>query len=510
MGFLSNAAILIHTEVTYSPDFSSEVAQKMLREFAAKVRELKSPVYLCIANEELKARLSPLLENATLLPEKSEMSAIRFLFEGNALSHVVVFVGVFPLLDLKLSEKLFSIHTEYRADITYGENLPQGIAPYFVSRDLLESLDIMEAKDEDLSPGGVRAFVEKNINQFHAEVHYEEPDLRLLRLDFSLATLRSAAKTQALFTRIKNLDAPYAQIQPTIDANPELLATFPSYIELEFMSSAEAVSDFSPLKVIQQERHALSKENFYRVLEYLYEGFGDTSVCASGLGEPLEHPDARDFLTALLDAAQTRYVFVETNGIHLDKIRALAEHPNVDKLRVIVFLNSLDRYAELSGAPQASLAEVKANITGLVQALTNAAKNPQEIVYLQTLKVLDNENEIDSLYALAEDLGVTFLLQKYNRYAGLLPERRVSDMTPLERLPCWHLRRDLFIRASGDVALCKQTIDPKKKTSRGNLATHSLSDMWNSQRSDFAANYRNAFPEYLPCAQCDEYFTFNF
>ena len=116
----------------------------------------------------------------------------------------------------------------------------------------------------------------------------------------------------------------------------------------------------------------------------------------------------------------------------------------------------------------------------------------------------------DSLYALAEELGASFLFQKYNRYAGLMPERRVSDMTPLERYACWHLRRDLFIRANGDVAYCKQTVDQSKNSARGNLAKDKLGDIWNAQRADFVANFHEKYPSHLPCATCDEYFTFNF
>ena len=173
-------------------------------------------------------------------------------------------------------------------------------------------------------------------------------------------------------------------------------------------------------------------------------------------------------------------------------------------------MNSLTKFAEYSGAPQATLEKIKVNFRNLAQALAQAGKNPQEQLFLQAFKVEENETEIDALYALAEELGGSFLFQKYNRYAGLMPERRVSDMTPLERYSCWHLRRDLFIRANGDVAFCKQTVDPAKPSARGNLAKDSLSALWAAQGQDFVLNYREKYPGHLPCAQCDEYFTFNY
>ncbi len=506
----ADTVLLIHTAPDYGSALSGADGEVLLKAFCGKLASLGLPIQSCVGDQALREKLTAQLSAAKVLEALSEISAIKKIFGDAKIAHIAVINGVYPLCDLALTEKIFGIHREYRADISYGENLPPGIAPYFVSRDLLESLEIMEAKDADLEGAGVRGFVEKNINQFHAEVHYEEPDLRLMRLDFSLSSRRSLVKTAGFFAKIKNIHQPYAELQALIQAAPEVLHTFPSYIELEFVSTAEHTSYFSPLGYIKQEKHLLSRENFDRVKTYIATGLGDTSVCASGLGEPLEHEDAASYLSELLDDANIRYVFVETNGIHLDKILSLATHASAGKLRVVVLLNSLEKYAEYSGAPAAMLDKVKANMRALTAALAAQGKNPQEIVYLQTLKVEENEAEIDSLYALAEELGASFLFQKYNRYAGLMPERRVSDMTPLERYACWHLRRDLFIRANGDVAFCKQTVDQSKNAARGNLAKTALSEIWAQQRADFVANFQEKYPSHLPCASCDEYFTFNF
>lgn len=483
-------------------------AENLLAAFAAGLSSFDK-VYLCLEDATLSTYLRTKISHAEVFAWQSEIAAVRTLFADKGVQHIALATGVYPLLDHELTQKLFRIHTEYRADISYAENLPAGMCVDWVSRDLLESLDIMEAHDEDIIPG-IRPFVEKNINQFHAEVHYEEPDLRLLRLDFSLASERSITKAAALIKQLKTNAPLYAQLQPLLDAAPGLLHTFPSYIELEFNATTGAVSYFSPLGYIEQQPAQLSAQHLDTVREFIAQGLGDTSVCASGLGEPLEHPQALNYLQSLLDDTNIRFVFIETNGILLEKLLPLAAHKHASKLRVIVLLNSLERYAEYSGAPASSLTVVKTAMKSFAMELAGKGKNPAEILYLQTLKVEENEAEIDALYALAEELGAAFLLQKYNRYAGLMPERRVSDMTPLERYSCWHLRRDLFIRANGDVAFCKQTIDPKKPAARGNLTKDSLSDLWKTQGGDFVANYKSQYPAHLPCASCDEYFTFNF
>ncbi len=507
---MTDAVVLIHTTAAYAAETDLGQHPGLLEAFAEKVNSLGRPVFYSVANASWVSALKQRIAGTDFSGDLSEIAAVKHLLSDRKIAHVVVFNGVFPLCDTEITAHLFRIHNEYRADITYGENLPPGIAPHFISRDLLESLEIMEANDADVAAMGLRAFVEKNINQFHAEVHYQEPDLRLLRLDFSLATPRSVAKTSAFLSRLGTTKQTYAGLQPLIEKDPGLLHLFPSYIEIEFSADATHRSFFSPLRSIEPTTARLSRENFELVLAYIQTGLGDTSVCASGLGEPLEHPNAAEYLRSLLDDANIRFVFVETNGIYLDALNALASHPAAKKLRVIVLLNSLEKYAEYSGAPQAMLEQTKANMKTFAGLLANHGLNAQEILFLQVFKVEENETEIDSLYALAEDLGASFLLQKYNRYAGLMPERRVSDMTPLERYSCWHLRRDLFIRANGDVAFCKQTIDPQKSTARGNLRKDSLADMWQAQRADFALNYMGKYPAHLPCANCDEYFTFNF
>lgn len=479
--------------------------------FCRKLAEY-SRAYLCVEDAVLRNQLQKILAAATMLEWTSEIAAVRLVLADKSVADVAIANGIYPLLDSDINVKLFDLHREYRADISYAENLPAGMAFDFVSRDLLESLDIMEAKDDDLLTG-IRPFVEKNINHFHAEVHYEEPDLRLLRLDFSLGSMRSIVKTAKFlkkFTEKAATQSPYAQLHGLLQTSAELLFTFPSYIELEFCATASAKSFFSPLSYIEQPVAMLKREDLKKVREYIATGLGDTSVCASGLGEPLEHPEAIEFLRELLADKNIRQVFVETNGILLEKLQVLIADENIAKLRLIVMLNSIERYAELSGSPATSLHAVKNGVKNLVAALTVAGKNAAEMIYLQALKVEENEGEIDALYALAEELGASFILQKYNRYAGLMPERRVSDMTPLERYSCWHLRRDLFIRANGDVAFCKQTVNPARQTARGNLSNDTLSNIWAAQQTDFVLNYLGEYPAHLPCTGCDEYFTFNY
>lgn len=105
-----------------------------------------------------------------------------------------------------------------------------------------------------------------------------------------------------------------------------------------------------------------------------------------------------------------------------------------------------------------------------------------------------------------EKQGYGIILQKYNRYAGLMPEKRVTDLTPIQREFCWHLNRDLYVNSDGTVSVCKQT--PGREL--GNLHKESLMQIWQKGLSSFADSLNGKHETTgAPCLNCDEWYTFN-
>ncbi len=86
-----------------------------------------------------------------------------------------------------------------------------------------------------------------------------------------------------------------------------------------------------------------------------------------------------------------------------------------------------------------------------------------------------------------------------------MPEKRVSDLTPIQRNFCWHLTRDLYIHSDSTVSLCKQ-----KEKRIGNLKNNSLIEIWESGMEDFKKSFLNKHELInAPCLGCDEWYTFN-
>ncbi len=150
---------------------------------------------------------------------------------------------------------------------------------------------------------------------------------------------------------------------------------------------------------------------------------------------------------------------------------------------------------------------------------------------IQLLKIRQTENFIDAFFKKWQEKGFSVLLQKQNTYLGQVPDYRFSDLSPLTRFPCWHLKRDLVIWSDGSVPFCKQDIFGNKLL--GQLTENNPNQPDNEK---FAAIWQKGAPfavqqakmetkietkleakiepkqdlqDFPDCASCDEWYTFN-
>ena len=121
---MTDAAILIHLSASYGAGLALEKEALLVKAFAEKITNAGLPVFLVGGNAELSQALKKSLQVTDLEPQISEIAAVRQILQDRKTAHVIVFTGIFPLYDEEITRHLFKIHTEYRADITYGENLP--------------------------------------------------------------------------------------------------------------------------------------------------------------------------------------------------------------------------------------------------------------------------------------------------------------------------------------------------------------------------------------------------
>jgi spiro-SPASM protein len=126
--------------------------------------------------------------------------------------------------------------------------------------------------------------------------------------------------------------------------------------------------------------------------------------------------------------------------------------------------------------------------------------------YVQTLRMADNEETLETFYRTWKEKTNHLIIQKYDWFCGFLPQRKVTDLSPLDRFPCHHLQRDLSVLLDGSVPLCRDDI--QKTSVLGNLITDDIQAIWDKAggfyREQLRKNYSNI------CGKCDEYYTYNF
>jgi spiro-SPASM protein len=239
-------------------------------------------------------------------------------------------------------------------------------------------------------------------------------------------------------------------------------------------------------------------EAFVKVLAKILDLSEDFHIEFSYLGESLLHGEIRRILEHTI-SNQRIHTILRTDGTlctpaFSDYLAGL----NAQNLSIICELDAA-RSETYRTIRQGDLNKVERNVRYLLSKLN---KN----VYVQMVRVDDKEEEMLKFYDLWEKEGARIIIQKYNSFLGLLPERSRHDLRPLERMCCWHLQRDLVVFHNGNVPRCKQDINGMYLL--GNLLKEDASTVWERGLIHYADHCKKKYDRY--CTICDEYYTFNF
>ncbi|MCC5813771.1 MAG: spiro-SPASM protein [Leptospira sp.] len=416
--------------------------------------------------------------------------------------------GLAPLLDLEILKNIWKRHKKYLSQYSYSENLPPGLVPKVLTREFLNSLP-REWK------GSSHDYFLKNINQYDVEIYYHPPDLRQYRFSLYPNDARSYHLVSSIFKKYPNSNEwKYENLLPSILEHPEWMRPKPSWIELEIYRGCELTCSFCPRQYIDLKDNKYKDNTFMSpaIIDSIVDGLsqmpGAVTVCLGGMGEPLLHPDLKSVLQSILRVPFLFEIIIES-ALYPDsqKWKSILESLTAEEKSKVHFIvnistNDPNRYKKIYGNSELSI--VKENLNTLLEIL------PKENISVQIIKMKEVEEEVDSYFDYYEKQGINIVFQKYNRYAELMPEKRVSDLTPLNREFCWHLGRDLYVNVNGDVSICRQLPEPKEIEILGNLHQSSLIDIWAKGLPHFQ-NSLNGKHELIPapCLNCDEWYTFN-
>ncbi|WP_297208109.1 spiro-SPASM protein [uncultured Brachyspira sp.] len=421
--------------------------------------------------------------------------------ESDGYDNIIYIPSNMPLFNIDETVKLTKIHEENIAYFSYGENYPLGVVPFIVRRDAFEKLfNIIKTKTIKPSENAISNIVFVDPNFFEIEIIISEYDMRYYRLSFIADCKRNAM----LISKLINYKS-YDDIVNSIKENPSIRRTLPSYIELDINNRQNAVNKYlfeneAFKNELSKEEKNITLEEFKSIYDKLVNFCGDFHLSIGSYYEPLLNGDIFEILDYAVKNKSVN-IYLETNALALDEEKAkklINLQIENDNLHVIIHLDTIDEnvYSRIYES-----GDIKRTISNIDYYLLREPKN----TYLQIVKQKDNFDYLSSYYKYFDKYKAEIIMQKFYTYRGMISDNRVGDMAPLINVGCWHLARDLFIDAYGDVYICKFDINKDKKIS--SVYDDSLENIWHLLEKYYIDN---VFSKLDFCKNCDEWYLYNF
>ncbi|AEJ61258.1 Radical SAM domain protein [Spirochaeta thermophila DSM 6578] len=405
-----------------------------------------------------------------------------------------------PFTHHGLATRLLDQHERYFADYTFAEGHPDGLAPEVVSRRALSALTRL-AGDEPVTRKDLFPILQKDINAFDIETILSSHDARLLRIPLFADTRR----THLLCDRLAALplwDKDADEITAYLLSHKELLRTLPAYYQVQIVRGCPQSCAYCPYPLkedVRAVRAFMEPERFAGLVDRI-AAFSDDAVIGLSLwGEPGLHPAIAELAAHVL-AHPRLSLLLETSGIGWGPA-ALERTASLDTTGRLMWIVSLDAvepslYRTLRGDGLEEALRTVETLHRIVPAHT----------YVQAVRMKENDAHLRTFYQTLTDRGYKVIFQQYDSFCGRLPDRMVVDISPLTRIPCWHLARDMVILFDGTVPLCREDLDAAHAL--GNVWEDELEELWERGRPWYERHVREEYPEL--CARCTEYFNFNF
>jgi spiro-SPASM protein len=419
-----------------------------------------------------------------------------------------------PFLDPGLAAKMLEDFRRYRAEYGFADGYPVGLAAEILAPSVLPAVRKLAA-GQDAAPeirrDSLFTTIQRDINAFDIETDISPLDLRELRLELACDTKRD----RLLVERLAGAGvADATSALELIPARMDLLRTLPAFVQVQVASGCPQACKLCPYPLfggdILSLRRDMERGRFAALLDQVVELCGDAVIDISLWGEPAMHADIGGIIDEVL-ARPGLSLIVETSGLGWDGrlVGALAARA-AGRIDWVVSLDawSPELYAELRGEGYEEAIAFAERLVGLFPGCA----------HVQMVRALENEAELEAFWRGWKKRLDGVIVQKYSRQAGLLPERKVSDLSPLSRRPCWHLKRDLSVLVDGTVPLCRDF-------SHGDIILGNAFEAKGGRPAGLAAAWEagaayhdrhiaacreggsESFP--APCEACDEYYTYN-
>jgi spiro-SPASM protein len=438
-----------------------------------------------------------------ILPDKSLTSLLRLL-DGTCRGECDIFYlyGDCPLIDEELAARMHENHRRYFSEYTFADGYPSGLSAEILSSRVVKRLiALSEQYPSEVRRDSLFGLIQKDINSFDLETEISPVDLRMLRVSLSADSKRN----HLLLSRIIEAGGhDSASVIDIIQTRPQILRTLPAFASIQITDGCPQACTYCPYPLthdVLSSRDEMSLSDYRTILSKLKEFADDCTVSVSLWGEPSLHSDIRG-IVAETTSIEGFSLIIETSGIGwTDEVLDAVLEASSGRVDWILSLDAHERqlYRSLRGQ-------------GFDEAFAFFdrvhSRFPSE-VWVQAVRMKESEEKLEAFYRFfKEKIGDAskVIIQKYDSFCGLLPERKVTDLSPLMRFPCWHLKRDLSVLLDGTVILCREDI--RKDHVLGNILSRPIDEIWRKGDEFYAAHIEKSYHEL--CRTCDEYYTFNF
>jgi len=441
-----------------------------------------------------------------------------------------------PYLNKKLSEKILDSHIKYKAEYTFADGYPYGFCPEALNAGTVGILAELsknnqkELGEKAVSRDGIYNLIKTDINSFDVETVLAESDWRLLRLAFHCGKKDNFMQCKALFDAVDIKKCDDAEKLSEIASEcPGCLKTVPGFYNLQISDKVSFDAVYLPYCRAYEEKNKISPlkappasimpfEKCSSLIDKIAAFSEEAVIALSAWGEPLSHPDIIKIIEKIL-SYQGLSVFLETDGLNITQafceslaktIKNTAKRTNGwDAVMIAVSIDAFsdETYKKIhKSCPENAFQSAVAAVKNLSEVIPGS-------VYPQFVRMNENEAELEAFFRYWNEKtnasGGKLIIQKYDDFAGLLPQCKPADLSPIERDPCWHLRRDMTILSNGDVPLCRtHLLGGNNCILSGNVFNQPLEEIWHKTDENLKKHINKEYKG--KCENCDEWYTFNF
>jgi spiro-SPASM protein len=405
-----------------------------------------------------------------------------------------------PFLDIEIARRMHANHRRYWADYTFADGYPYGLTPEILRKDTVSRLRGLAGEGEGVPERDTLfSLIRKDINSFDIETEISPADLRMLRVSLTADTERNFL----LLSRIVAGGGRDAEgVCRFLTEQPRSLRTLPAFFPIQIVERCPQACSYCPYPRfagdILSKTGTMSVESFTTLVKKISAFCGDAVIDVSLWGEPSLHPRILDVVGAVLQEPGLDLV-IETSGIGWQPGIFTTIRRSFEKAPT--WIVSLD----------ASTRQMYRTLRG--EGFEEANRSAEELLrlfpakaWVQAVRMKENEDDLDVFFKSWKARTENVIIQKYDSFSTMLPDRKVADLSPLKRFPCWHLKRDMAVLIDGTVPLCRE--DVRVHTPLGNALNEDLGTIWSRAQELYHSHVAGEYPGI--CARCDEYYTYNF